>query len=221
MGGMSGDIFNGADRLYIKQEMAAIELCGVEAKQRYRVSPATADNQEGQVFLYITEESGCLERICCSVNRSLKLLVHQGNSKDGPVVQTMDKPFSCQGCCCLRGSFVVNAGGNQIGSIEDPCRCCWMDLQVMNASGGPMFTAAGSPCQCGLCCPCCAGVKFDIAKEGQSVGSVEKMPADCQEIFLKTNRFIVDMTRIKDPVERRMALAAAMMLDLNYFEQQK
>merc|ERR1719491_2317627 len=99
MMGNPGDIFNGASKLYIKQEMAAIELCGIEAKQRYRISQATPENKEGNVFLFITEESQCLERICCSTNRSLKLLVHQGSTKDGPVVQIMEKPFSLQGCC--------------------------------------------------------------------------------------------------------------------------
>merc|ERR1711862_316883 len=92
------DIFGGAKSLFIKQEMAAVELCGIEAKQRYRIS-VPENGKEGRVFLYITEKSECGERICCGPNRALTLQVHQGPDKDGPVIQTMHKPFACVGCC--------------------------------------------------------------------------------------------------------------------------
>jgi len=219
-----GDIFMGAQKIYIKQEMAAIELCGIEAKQRYRISIPNGE-QEGQVFLYITEESDFCERICCSKQRSLKLKVHQGPTKDHPVIQTMVKPFACGGPCpCLRPTFtVLGPGGDQdmIGTVDDPCKCCVMDQQVKTPQGAEMFTVTGTICQAGLCCPCCFGVNFDTMKNGSKVAGVEKLPLDCADMCLHTNRFMVDFGMLKDPSERKMMLAAAMLLDLEYFEENK
>lgn len=216
-----GDIFQGKTRLFIKQEMAMIELCGVEAKQRYRISVPNADGKEGQVFLYITEESDCCERVMCGPNRSLKLKVHNGPTKDGPVIMEMKKPFTCQGCCFLRPSFEVSSSGQKIGNIEDPCRCCLMDQQVFGKNNRLLFQTAGSICQPGICCPICASVNFDVTKNGQRVGKVEKMPMDCEECFAHTNRFTVHFDKITDPEEKKMLLASAMLLDLEYFESQK
>jgi hypothetical protein len=217
-----GDIFMGAQKIFIKQEMAMIELCGIEAKQRYRISVPTQDNQEGQVFLYISEESECCMRVMCSKNRALKLKVHNGPSKEGEVIQTMEMPFHCSGPCpCMRPNFTVQAGGETIGNIDDPCHCCTMDQKVLDARGNEIFTVDGSICQMGMCCPCCAPVNFSAKKGDTQVGGVEKLPLDCSDLCLKTNRFIVDFGTLKDPTERKLMLASAMLLDLEYFEEDK
>jgi len=226
MGVDQGDIFQSAKKLFIKQEFAAIEMCSVEAKQRYRVSQATADNTEGNVFLYIGEESNCLERVCCSVNRSLTLQVHEGQTKEGNILMSMKKPFSLQNCCCLRPRFDVFAGTgdreeDKIGTVEDPCRFCWMDQQINDPSGNLLFTTAGCPCQAGMFCPCCAGIEFEVKKNESVVGKVEKLPMDCAELCLKTNRFVVDFGQLTGEKERKLLLASAMLLDLAYFEQNK
>merc|ERR1712060_294740 len=138
---MSRDIFKGAQKIFIKQEFVAIELFGCEAKQRYRISIPTPGNQEGSVFLYISEESGCLMRVCCSKNRALTLKVHDGPSDEGEVIQTMEMPFHCTGPCpCMRPNFTVQAGGQTIGRIDDLCHCCTMDQKVLDANGTEIFT---------------------------------------------------------------------------------
>jgi len=220
MGDLSVDVFDGADRLFIQQELSIVELAlGVEAPNRYRISKSSEDDKEGSVFLYVSEESDCLKRIICGKNRPLTLKVHEGSSEEGPVILTMEKPFSCSGCCCFRGSFDVKADGEQVGFIEDPCRCCWTDLKAMDAQKSTMFMLGGSPWQCGMLCPCCGGdVNFKLTKEDQTVGKVTKKRMDCKELIAGMNRFVVDMTDIADPVERRMVFASAMLLDLNYFE---
>lgn len=225
MGNVGGDIFGGASEILIKQEWAAIELCDIEAKQRYRVSvPSGPNKEEGVPFLYITEESGCLERVCCSVNRSLTLRVHNGPNKEAPIIQRMHKPFSCQGCCFMRPAFRVTGAGGEgdfIGEIEDPCRCCTMDQQVFGPSKNLMFTTAGSVLQCGMCCPLCAEVRFDVTKNGSQVAYISKLPLTCAEACVKTNRFLVAFDKIEDPNEKRMMLSSAMLLDLEYFETNK
>jgi len=224
---MPGDIFQGAQKIFIKQEMAMIELCGIEAKQRYRISVPTEDNQEGQVFLYISEESDCLTRVLCSKNRPLKLKVHNGPSKEGEVIQTMEMPCHCSGPCpCMRPNFTVQAVGDgggveKIGSIDDPCHCCTMDQKVLGANDNEVFSVDGSICQMGMCCPCCAPVIFAAKKGDRQVAGVEKLPLDLSDCCLKTNRFIVDFGELKDPTERKLMLASAMLLDLEYFEEDK
>lgn len=216
------DIFMGAPRVHVKREMAVLELCGLEAKQHYRISVPSTDKKEGTVFLYISEESNCAERTCCSTNRRLNLKVHQGQSKLGPVVLSMAKPFSLQGCCCWRPSFeVFGAAGKKIGDVKDPCRCCRLDQQAYSAGQELLLSAQGSLCQIGLFCPCLGSVIFDIVKGGQKVASIEKLPMDAKECCLRTNRFTIDFGSVKDAADRSLLLASAMLLDLEYFEQQK
>jgi len=219
---MGDDIFAGKSKVIVKQEWAALECLGCEAKNRYRISEPIGGAEGSDVFLYINEESECCERICCGPNRSLKLQVRQGSTKDGPIVQTMSKPFHCQGCCFLRPKFDVSSpsiGG--LGRVEDPFRCCLMDQQVYDKSDKLLFTTNGSICQAGICCPCCCSVDFDVLKNGAPVGKISKQPLDLLECCTKTNRFIIDFDKITDATEKRMLLAAAMLVDLEYFEQQK
>lgn len=220
-----GDMFSNASQVMVTQEWAAVEMCGIEAKNRYRISVPMQGQKEGATFLYITEESQCLERVCCGPNRTLTLKVHEGNSKDGPVVMRMHKPFSCQACCFLRPTFKVYGPGgmpnDQIGSIDDPCRCCYMDQRIFSKDGNVAFTTGGTMCQPGLCCPCCCGVDFNVTKNGSKVGSIEKIAQNLTEMCMKTNRFMIKFDKVQDNQERRLLLASAMLLDLEYFEQQK
>lgn len=224
MGGV-GDPLADKKTVLVKQEFAALECLGCEARNRYRVSVPTNDGKEGpQIFMYVTETSNCFERICCSVNRSLTLNLHSGPSKDHPIMMTMEKPFHLQHCCCCRPVFMVkDAGGSNLGTVEDPFRCCSIDQQIKDSAGQVKFrTGPTSICQLGIFCPCCADIDFPIYQnDGQRVGGVTKKALDCSEILLKTNRFVVDFDKIVDPADKRLVFAAAMLLDLEYFEQNK
>lgn len=222
---MGEDIFQGQSKIMIKQEFAALELCSIEAKNRYRVSVPQGENEGGNIFLYVDEESGCCERICCSKNRTLTQIVHKGSSKDGPVAMSMHKPFHCQGCCCMRPSFMLYDGpkdsSRQIGTVKDPCRCCVMDQQILDSKDQLVYTTNGSICQCGMCCPCCGSVDFNIRKEGTDVGLISKRPMTCGECLKKTNRFIIDFPPDANPDQKKMIFGAAMLLDLQYFEEKE
>jgi len=224
-GARGGDIFPGVTKLFIKQEMAVVEIFGLEAKQRYRISVPTADNKEGTVFMFISEESGCFERICLGPNRSLTLKLHAGPSKDHEVIQKMSKPYAIGGNCpCCRPMFEVFSvpnDGNKLGTVVDPWACCAMNQVSADEKGAERFKTSGSPFQLGMCCACCAGVEFNIRRGGEVVGKVEKMSMDLEELFLNTNRFTVDFGQLTDPIDKRLALASAMLLDLQYFETQK
>mmetsp|Transcript_43202 Transcript_43202/g.94170 ORF Transcript_43202/g.94170 Transcript_43202/m.94170 type:complete len:234 (-) Transcript_43202:161-862(-) len=218
---MANDPFAGAKQLRVIQEWAAVEFFSCEAKNRYRVSLAN-DGTEGPVVMYIAEESGFCERICCSVNRSLKFNIHQGASKEGPVIQSMHKPFHLQGCCCMRPKFdVFGPGSTPIGTVEDPFKCCVMDQRILDSKGTQLLTTRGSVCQIGMLCPFFGSVDFDILKNGQPVAKVSKMAMGCGECLTKTNRFNVDFGGLTDPLEKRLMFAAVMLLDLEYFEVNK
>lgn len=220
---MGGDIFQGNQKIMVKQEFAVLEMCSCEAKNRYRVSVPNGEDEGPNIFLYIDEDSGCCERICCSKNRSLTLNVHQGSTKDGPVMMAMHKDFHLQGCCCCRPKFTLFDGpessNQKIGYVEDPCRCCMMDQQILDANEKLVYTTYGSICQCGLCCPCCASVDFQVKKDGQDVGLISKRPMTLCECFQKTNRFIIDFPSDADATQKKMVFGAAMLADLEYFEQ--
>jgi hypothetical protein len=220
---MDGDAFQGSEKIMIKQEFAMLEMCSCEAKNRYRVSVPNGEEEGSNVFLYVDEDSGCCERICCQKNRSLTLNVHQGSTKDGPTVMSMHKPFHIQGCCFCRPNFTVFSGpkdsNNEIGKIEDPCRCCAMDQQIMDKSGSLIYTIYGSICQLGMCCPCCGSVEFQIKKDGADVGVISKRPLTCSECCGKTNRFIVDFPKDADETQKKLVFASAMLIDLEYFEE--
>jgi len=222
---MGDDIFQNHPSIMIKQEFAMLEMCSIEAKNRYRVSVPSGDDEGPNIFLYVDEDSACCERICCSVNRSLTLNVHQGSTKDGPVMMSMYKPLHCQGCCIFRPEFQVYDGpassNKMIGKIEDPCRCCAMDQQIKDASGALVYTTYGSICQLGLCCACCASVDFQIKKDGNDVGLISKRPMTCGECIKKTNRFKVDFPKDANATHKKLVFAAAMLADLEYFEQNK
>merc|ERR1712039_1021041 len=146
---------------------------------------------------------------------------------EAPVVMQMKKPFHVQGCiCCCRPSFELfdGAGGEEkdkFGRIEDPCKCCVMDQKIFNRTGQQVFTTSGSICQFGMCCPCCAGVSFDVMKDGTRVAGIEKMALSCGELCLKTNRFKIDFGQLEDAEEKKLVLGSAMLLDLQYFEKNK
>lgn len=219
------DIFEGNKKIMVKQEWAALECCGCEAKNRYRVSVPNDDDGEGATFLYVSEDSGCCERICCSVNRSLTLNVHQGQNKDGKIVQAMHKPFHFQGCCCCRPKFEVYEGEKntkRIGTVTDPFRCCCMDQRVFDVNDTLLYTTYGSICQCGFCCPFCCSIDFQIkTANGDDVGLISKRPMTCSEMCTKTNRFTIDFPDKANPMDKRLLFAAAMLADLEYFEQNK
>jgi len=110
---------------------------------------------------------------------------------------------------------------NMIGKIEDPCRCCIMDQQIMDKTDSLVYTTRGSICQLGMCCPCLGSVDFQILKDGQEVGLISKRPMTCGECCQKTNRFIIDFPKDADSTQKKLVFGAAMLADLEYFEQNK
>lgn len=221
----SADIFMGMPMIGIQQRFEIMEMCGCEARNRYDVGNSPdAKVPPGSGFLHVSEDSECLERICCGPNRTLTLNVNQGGNKGaGPVVMSMHKPFHCQGCCFLRPEFQITAQGQQVGNIKDPFRCCSIDQHIFDAAGVQRFqTGPETICQIGICCPCCGDVSFPISRTGGAqVATVTRPALEFCECLQKTNRLKIDWQAVSDPQERKLIFAAAMLIDLEYFEVQK
>ena len=84
------------------------------------------------------------------------------------------------------------------------------------------YKVEGSVCQIGMCCPCCGAVEFPVTNtNGQAVGLVSKRFDGLSEICLGTNKFTIDFPPEADANDRKLLLAATMLVDLQYFEQNK
>eukprot|EP00746_Dinoflagellata_sp_MGD_P003813 gnl/MRDRNA2_/MRDRNA2_107392_c0_seq1.p1 gnl/MRDRNA2_/MRDRNA2_107392_c0~~gnl/MRDRNA2_/MRDRNA2_107392_c0_seq1.p1 ORF type:complete len:252 (+),score=28.73 gnl/MRDRNA2_/MRDRNA2_107392_c0_seq1:75-830(+) len=215
------DIFQGQPKTLVKQVFGGVQTsCD---KSRYSVSAPNAFNQEGPtVFLYIDEgeKSGCCERCCCGANRTLTLNVHQGNCKDGPVVQSMHKPFHC---CFMRKEFHVykgEKGQNKIGTIQDPCSaleaccccCCCsrkMGQQVFNEKGEQMYNTS-SPC-------CASSFAINQGNTRDKVGWFSKQPGALLSIG-KENRFVIEFPPDADAGGKQLIFAAGMLASFLYYE---
>ena len=218
----TGGVFGEAN--FIEQRIEAIELCGIEAKNRYAVSTSSSDptvRGPGQQSMYIHEESECCERICCGPNRSLTLVVSQG-FKGGPELLRFKKPFHLQGCCCFRPSFEIkNSQGTHLGRVEDPCAFCALDQRVFDAENLLKYKVYGSICQIGLCCPCCGDVVFSVKDmAGGPEGEIRKI-FTCGELLGLNNKFKVVYPPGAPDGDKALVLGATMLLDLQYFEQKK
>jgi len=218
----SADVFGEAN--FIEQRIEMLEMCGIEAKNRYEVSTLSADptvRKPGYQSMYIHEESECFERICCGPNRSLTLVVSQGN-RHGPELLRFKKPFHIQGCCGCRPSFdITNSQGRHLGRVEDPCAFCALDQKVYDAQNLLKYKVYGSICQIALCCPCCGDVVFNVKDmAGGPDGEIRKI-FTCGELCGLNNKFKVVYPQGAPQGDKALVLGATMLLDLGYFEQNK
>lgn len=233
------DIFGNADSILIKQEIALLEsVCGIEAKNRYRI------HINGQPQLYAMETSECCERICCAPCRTLTMNIYNGQDQHAPIVLSMEKKFHCPvvPCplillswgftipCCIGSfqcpaKFTVKEGGKTIGEVFDPPGpgfFCKMDLVISDANGGEIFKVGPKTlCSFGQICPCLSGEYIKVTQGGAQVAAIERKTLDLMECCCKVNRFEVTFDKVKDPTHRKLLLAAAFLLDLQYWEQQQ
>eukprot|EP00747_Dinoflagellata_sp_TGD_P164414 gnl/TRDRNA2_/TRDRNA2_184321_c0_seq1.p1 gnl/TRDRNA2_/TRDRNA2_184321_c0~~gnl/TRDRNA2_/TRDRNA2_184321_c0_seq1.p1 ORF type:complete len:226 (+),score=48.76 gnl/TRDRNA2_/TRDRNA2_184321_c0_seq1:80-757(+) len=210
---MEGHSFEYGESMEIVQVFTFAEMCGIEAKNSYVID-------EGRMF--IREESACLERICCSTNRSLTFIAHAGPDKMAPEVLHMHKPFGIPCLCLCRPEFEVTLpSGTPVGKVEDPFACCTMNQHIYNDQGELVFNVDGSICQCGLCCKLCADVEFSVTDphSGEEIGHITKPKVTCMEMCKKINRFQVQFPEGCSEHDKALLVASAMLLDLAYFEE--
>lgn len=239
------DPFGGQQVLLATQVFEVMELCGIEAKNRYRISPP--ENPVGGTFLFAQESSEACQRICCSPCRSFTMNVHQGESKQGPVVLSLEKteqhcpmlpwpvflhpgawfitcPWVCIAFTMSPPQITVKRAGTVVGTITDPpgqLFCCKANFIIRDASGNEIFEVGPHTlCQFGQCCPCLADevVKVHDARSGAEVARISRLKMTCLEICQKTNRFTVDFGQVQDPNHKALIFAAGLFFDMQYWE---
>lgn len=134
-------------------------------------------------------------------------------------------------CCCINRprTQVIDAHGNLMGSIKDPCIFIPMNLtfDIQDENGETLYQAK-SGCQWGLCCPCpygeCKSVEFKIRdKDGAPVGILVKSTKGCLRTkwcsccFEDAETHLVEFTRVDDLRSRVLIMALALFTDVRYF----
>jgi len=238
------DIFGSLPEILVTQEFAMIELCGIEAKNRYRVA---APHSPNYTFLFAQEEGEACERICCSPCRRLTMNLHAGSDKLGQVMLTMEKTWACPMIPCPLllhpgawwlfcpwmaiaykdggPQFTVKRNGQVLGSVWDPPMpifYCKANSIIRDAQGRALFECGpNSLCDAGMCCPCCADEVVPVVSitDRKQVATITRAMLTCTELCTKTNRFTVNFGSVTDPDQRALIFAAAMLFDLQYWEQ--
>lgn len=207
-------LFRGAD---------ASEICGCEAKNRYKISGAPQP-------LFISESSDCPERVCCGPQRSLTFNLHDGPNEEGLIIYKFEKSFHCQAACCdsLRPKLDIIDARTSVfmGRAFDPFKCCTIDNQLFDGNNNLVYTTKGPLIQFGVCCPC-GNAEFPVVEANASgmapasSGSITKVFNGLSEICLQANKFRIDFPRNAPPNRKPLLLGSALLLDIQYFEKQK
>ena len=242
----SSDTFGGSDILLVKQEFDLKDACGIEAKNRYRVSVPSdvSGSTEGTVFLFGQEQSEGCERVCCPLCRSLTMNIHVGDNKHGNIAMSIEKPdchpqalpwplllhpaltipLGILACVSVNGPgaiyVVKDSSGAVLGSIVSPMMAtfCCSGMQIIKDKDGLEVYRMGPSSQCNSCCPCLNDEAVGIFKDGAEVATVTRKTLTCAEVCGKTNRFSVDFRKVTNLDQRRLIFAAAMSYDLQFWE---
>ena len=211
--------------LYIKQEFHAVEMCGWERKNEYRVYPCDPNNwrAKGEQLFHITEDSDCLERQCCSVFRSARFDFRLGTHAGSPVVASVFKEFHLNLCFFwMRPKAVIrDVAGTDLGSVYDPCAVCAANNIVSLPDGTAKYKVGGTLCQLGACCPCDT-FHFEIEDlVTGSRGSLRKHFNGCEELLTAINQFVIIFPPDALPEDKAALLSSMVLLDLAYFEVNK
>jgi len=228
------DIFNGAEQVVVKQTNSICDAllewawCG-EASNRFRISVPWGDAEEGDPMLYVDERSSCCCRFFCYHHRPLTYMVHNGATKDNPVIMEMEKPFSFRGCCCCCRPHVTvydvdadGTRGQRIGHVDEPWRCMsggGLRHSITHQENGSrqVMHMKQDRCQCGGRFPCCLPVNMSVKRGDRKVASISKRPLDVDDLIMQTKRFTLSFGSVEDSRERRLLLASLLLADLEYF----
>merc|ERR1712039_928886 len=243
-------IVGGCSKLCVKQEFSVLEMVGFGAKNRYKICKDQPETEGGKQFLYVVENSKCMERKCFPTCRRYSLDVHAGFDKSGPVVMTFTKNFHCPMTPCpmmaldcgivsgLKGlvglqqppELTISEGETILGTVFDPpCPVfhCQMDAIIRNAKGEDIFhVGPTSMCTRAFLCPpicgsMCTEERVPITRDGKMVAELVRMQLSCAEVYGKCNRFEIEFGEVTDPTERKLVVGAAFLLDMQYWDQRE
>lgn len=233
------DLFRGLSSVLVSQEST---VSGGKRHRVSRVPPAHGGGAPEEAFLYAAEAPS---KAChgCLPCRALRVDVHAGGSKSAPVALTMAKdwhycvlpwPALLHPLCCVCAIVedwilatpaelhVGDAGGAATGVVHDPpgpAFWCNGNSIVRDAGGRDVFIVGPHSLWRGLLCAPCVDdvVPVFAAATGGRVATFTRPRLTCRELFLKTNRVVIDFEHVRDPAHRSLLFAAALLFDHSYW----
>lgn len=217
-------------RAIIRQQPGLLEaVTGCATQNRYHVFLQTP---YGVKYAFkCNERSDTCARCCLSPSsRPLQIIMRhvislqEYNTDLAKIFISIDKPCQCACCCMCRPYMDVRLAdnGQKLGTIREPCTCCDIENQVIDANGNLRFEIHGDACQFGLCCGPAgkklANIYFDIRQNGMVVGSIRKLSSTIGEFFTKADSFEVIFPPKATPAERLLLIITTLMLDYQNFE---
>jgi len=187
-------------------------------------------------LMYATEESDCIDKVCCGRWRAFTMDVHLGHSDDQPKVLRYRRPFRCPlVCCCFmpwpQEIHTLNTDERAIGKTTQDWRCLsamcgkfyW---KVSDSSGATTHVLERDVCcneNCFAPSCCCAIHKMNIKdpSEQQIVGSLENIFPGCTLRTLICGNMI-DNYRLTfptsaSPEDKANILGALILIDFMIF----
>jgi uncharacterized protein YxjI len=185
-------------RVVVKQEVEMGEVfSGIETQNKYAIS-----NEQGQHLLFAYEESGFASRFFLKNNRPLKINFLDQSRQ---VVMSLERPYFF-----FLAKHTVNRQTQVIGHIDRKWSFLKKVLEI-RASGGQVIMATAKALH---------PWTFELVMQGQKVGVISKNWSGGKEFFTDADNFLVDFGSISEEF-KWLVLAAALAIDLTYFERSK
>ena len=142
------------DQLICKQMVELFEVfSGWECKNKFRII-----NSAGQQAYYAFEESSACQRQCCGSARGFT--IHITDNLQAEVLR-VERPFQCcKGCpwcadeCCRYPTYVKDAQGNLLGTVQVEKSCCSPHFGIYDANDEKIYDTWGPACPCQCVCGC-------------------------------------------------------------------
>ena len=189
--------------LQVKQVREIAELIGFETRNKYQIS-----DSQGQAIGFAAEQQkgflGILFRMVLGHWRSFT--IHIFDTKRRLVLQ-VEHPFRW----ILQRLEVRTVDGRLIGSIQQRFSILTKRFDVEDGFGKELFVVAS---------PIWKIWTFEFRRHGVVVGAVKKKWSGAlSEIFTDRDNFLVEFSEASESSkERALMLAAAIFIDLQYFE---
>lgn len=234
--------------LLVRQKLRLQNLCVCLLRNKYDIGPFPqgmdpSQPWEDEVFkqqkglLYASEESECIDKVCCHRYRKFTMNLHMGRGQDGPEVLRFERPFKCPVVCCCAMPWpqeihALNPQtGEKLGTVKQDWRCCaalcgklyWKAYD--NVGQVTHVFERDICCNSNMCAPscCCEVHRIDIKdkNEVETIGSLENIFPGCSCRTLCFGNMI-DNYRLTFPPqanaeEKATLLAGLMLIDYMLF----
>ena len=231
-----------AKSVYIKQTIEWVEMVsGYETPNRYQVYFKNQGDSHYTMLFSCKEMSDYCSRQCCSgdarpftmnMKHISNATIDSDFNKNNFAI--INKPYACA-CFCLgrpemSGTF-NSIDGPIFGKIYQPYTCCDPVFQVFNSSGQVAYSITTDCCQCGFFCRGGCGMfepitfhifngnTCDSKSTNLAVGRIVKHSMGIQSLVSDADNFEVFFPLDASPENKLSLIAAALMIDYQYFEE--